>query len=66
MKAGLQNHAVITTENNCIKFNNKKINSLQIYDTAQNYIILHKVVQRLAQHNLKIFKYRHIQKDGQR
>jgi hypothetical protein len=48
-----------------IKFNNKKINSLQIYDTAQSYRILHKKV-RLYQHNLKISKYCHIQKLHQR
>jgi hypothetical protein len=48
-----------------IKFNNK-INSLQIYDTAQNYRILQKVDQRLSEHNLKISKYRHIQMLGQR
>jgi hypothetical protein len=27
--------------------------------------IIHKVVQSLAQHNLKFWKYHHIQKDGQ-
>jgi hypothetical protein len=43
-----------------IKYN--RINSLQIRDTAHNYRILHKVVQRLSQHNLIISKYRHIQK----
>jgi dihydroxyacetone kinase len=31
-----------------------KINSLQIYDTAQMYKILHKVVQHLSQQNIKI------------
>jgi hypothetical protein len=37
------------------------INSLQIYGTAQNYRSVHKVVQRLSQHNLINSKYRHIQ-----
>jgi hypothetical protein len=46
--------------------NNNKINSLQIYDTAQNYGILHKVVQRLSKHNLIIWKYRHIKNLNQR
>jgi hypothetical protein len=39
---------------------------LQIYDTTQNYRILHKVVQHLSQLNLIISKYRHIQKLRQR
>jgi hypothetical protein len=38
----------------------KQLNSLQRYDTAQNYRILHSVVQRLSQHNLKISHHRHI------
>jgi hypothetical protein len=33
----------------------RKFNSLQRYDIAQNYRILHRVVQRLSQHNLKNF-----------
>jgi hypothetical protein len=33
-----------------------------MYGTAQNYVILHKVVQYLSQHNLIISKYCHIQK----
>jgi hypothetical protein len=37
-----------------------KLNSLQRYDIAQNYRILHRVVQRLSQHNLKISHHRHI------
>jgi hypothetical protein len=37
-----------------------KLNSLQRYDIAQNYRILHRVVQRLSQHNLKILHYRHV------
>jgi hypothetical protein len=44
---GLQNYAIIiSTDNSHIKFNNNKINSLQTYDTAQNYRIVHKAVQR--------------------
>jgi hypothetical protein len=31
-----------------------KLNSVQRYDTAQNYKILHKVVKRLFQRNLQI------------
>jgi hypothetical protein len=38
----------------------RKLNSLQRYDIAQNCRILHRVVQRLAQHNLKISHHRHI------
>jgi hypothetical protein len=38
----------------------RKLNSLQRYDIAQNYRILHRVVQRLSQHNLKISHHRHI------
>jgi hypothetical protein len=37
-----------------------KLNSLQIYDTAQNYKILLRVVHRLSQHNLKFWHHRHI------
>jgi hypothetical protein len=42
------------------KFNNK-LHSLQRYDTAQNYRILHRVVQHLCQHYLKILHNCHIQ-----
>jgi hypothetical protein len=38
----------------------RKLNSLQRYDIAQNYTILHRVVQRLSQRNLKISHHRHI------
>jgi hypothetical protein len=38
----------------------RKLNSLQRCDIAQNYRILHRVVQRLSQHNLKISHHRHI------
>jgi hypothetical protein len=38
----------------------RKLNSLQRYDIAQNYRILHRVVQRLSQHNHKISHFRHI------
>jgi hypothetical protein len=35
MKLELQNYAVIISiENSCAKFNNNKINSLQIYDSS--------------------------------
>jgi hypothetical protein len=61
-----------TTANSCISGNRnfiiflyfihlrRKLNSLQRYDIAQNYRILHRVVQRLSQHNLKISQHRHI------
>jgi hypothetical protein len=35
---------------------------MQRNDTAQNYRILHKVGQRLLQHNLNISNHRHILK----
>jgi hypothetical protein len=38
------------------------LNSLQIYDNAQNYNILHKVFHHLSQHNLKISNHWYIQK----
>jgi hypothetical protein len=53
-----------TTANSCISRSRKfiiflyfihfrwKLNSLQRYDNAQNYRILHRVVQRISQHNL--------------
>jgi hypothetical protein len=63
MKLELQNYAVIIwTEISNIKFNSNNVNSLRIYDTAQNHRILLYVVQGLYQHNLKISKYRHIEK----
>jgi hypothetical protein len=37
-----------------------EVKSLQSYDIAQNYRILHTVVQRLSQHNLKIAHHHHI------
>jgi hypothetical protein len=62
---GLHNYAVITPVENTyityIKFNNK-VNTLQVYDSAQNYRILHKAVQHLSQHNLKVLKYCRTQK----
>jgi hypothetical protein len=62
---GLENYIVIIpTENSYIKFN--KVNSLQIYDIAQNYSILHKVVQSLSEHNLRILIHHHIQNLRQR
>jgi tRNA C32,U32 (ribose-2'-O)-methylase TrmJ len=67
MKLGLQNYAItIPIDKSYVKFNNNKINSLQIYEISQNYRILHQVVQRLSQHNLKISNHRHIQKLRQR
>jgi hypothetical protein len=67
MKLGLQKYAVIIPiGNSYIKFNNNKRNSLQTYDTAHNYRILHKAVQRLSQHNLKMLNRRHIQNLSQR
>jgi hypothetical protein len=55
MKLGLQNYAVtIPIERSCIKFN--KLNSLQTYGIARNYRILHRVLKRLSQHNLKLRK----------
>jgi hypothetical protein len=62
MKLGLLNYAVIPINNSYIKFNNNKINSLLTYDIAQNDRILHKVVQLLSQHNLKMSNHSHIQK----
>jgi hypothetical protein len=54
MKLVLHNYSVfIPSDNSYIKFNNNKINSLQAYDNAQNFRILHKVVQRLSQRNLR-------------
>jgi glutathione peroxidase-family protein len=58
---GLLNCAVMPIENSCNKFNNNKINCLQRYDITENYKILHKVVQHLYQHNLKIVNYHCIQ-----
>jgi hypothetical protein len=40
----------------------RKLNSLQRYDIAQNYRILHRVGQRLSQHNLKILHHCHMKK----
>jgi hypothetical protein len=66
MYLGLKNYAVIMTiEKSCIKFN-KKINSLQRYDSARNYIILHRVVQCFSQHNPNLSRRRHIKKLRQR
>jgi hypothetical protein len=47
MQLGLRNYAfIMPIEISCIKFNNNEINTLPRYDTAQNYRILHKVVER--------------------
>jgi hypothetical protein len=65
-------NCVGTTANSCISGSRnfiiflyfihlrRRLNSLQRYDIAQNYTILHRVVQRLSQHNLKISHHRHI------
>jgi hypothetical protein len=51
---------VMLIENTCIVFNNNKFNSLHRYDIPQNDRIVHRVVQRLFQHNLKISHRRHV------
>jgi hypothetical protein len=62
MKLGLQNYVfIMSIENSYMQFNNNEINSLQRYD-AQNYRILHKVVQRFSEPNFKISNHHHIQK----
>jgi hypothetical protein len=38
----------------------RKLNCLKRYDISQNYRILHRVVQRLSQHNVKVSHHRHI------
>jgi hypothetical protein len=65
-------NCVRTTANSCISGSRyfiiclyfihlrRKLNSLQRYDIEKNYRILHRVVQRLSQHNLKISHHRHI------
>jgi hypothetical protein len=42
-----------------VKFNNK-FNSLQRYESAQNYISIHRAVQRLSKYNVKFLHRRHI------
>jgi hypothetical protein len=42
-----------------VKFNNK-FNSLQRYESAQNYISIHRVVQGLSKYNVKFLHRRHI------
>jgi hypothetical protein len=67
MKLGLQNNTIIIAINNSyIKCNNDKINSLQTNGIAQNYRILHKVVQCLSQYNLKMSNHGQIKKIRQR
>jgi hypothetical protein len=67
MKLGLQNYAaIITIDDSYIKFNNNKLNGLQMCSIAKYYRILHRVVQLVSQHNLKISKHRHIQNLHQR
>jgi aspartate/glutamate racemase len=62
MKLWFRNYTVIIPTENKIYHINNKVNSLQTFDIAQNYRILHKVVQRLSQHNLSISNHHHIQK----
>jgi hypothetical protein len=47
-------------EKNYNKLNNNTLNSLQTYNTVQNYKILHKVIHSFFQHNLKILHHNHI------
>jgi hypothetical protein len=55
MKLEFQNNALIKLIKTVISIlNNNKISNLQIYGSAPNYRILHKVVQRLSQYNFKI------------
>jgi hypothetical protein len=49
-----------------IKHNINQINSLQMYDTAQNYKVLHRLDKRLAQNSLKISNHGHIHKVRQK
>jgi hypothetical protein len=62
---GITTNSCISGSRNCTIFLyfihlRRKLNSLQRYGIAQNYRILHRVVQCLSQHNLKISHYRHI------
>jgi hypothetical protein len=67
MKLGLQNYPItIPTDNSYIIFNSDKINNLQTYHIAQNCRTLHKEVQRLSQHNLKMLNHCHNQNPRQR
>jgi hypothetical protein len=67
MKLGLRNYTVImSNEKSCIKFNNNRLNSLQSYDIAQNYTVLHRMIQRLFQHKLKILHHRHTKGSAKR
>jgi hypothetical protein len=62
---GTTANSCISGSRNCIIFLyfihlRRMLNSLQKYDIAQNYRILHRFIQRLSQHNLKISHHRHI------
>jgi aminopeptidase-like protein len=61
IKSGIQNYDVIMpNEISCITFNNNSLNSSRRYVTAKHYSILHRVVERLSQHNLKTSHLRHV------
>jgi hypothetical protein len=46
-------------QTSCIKFNNNKLNTLQMYNIADKYRIVHRVVQCLSHSNLKILHNPH-------
>jgi hypothetical protein len=61
MKLVLHGDAIVMLiEKSCIVFNNNKFNSLHRYDISKNGRIVHGVVQRLFQHNLKISHRRRV------
>jgi len=60
---GLNNYVVIMPiEYRCIKLNNNKVNSLQVYDIAQNCRILRSGGSAFVPNSLKISHYHHIKK----
>jgi hypothetical protein len=60
---GLQNLPIsCQLYKSCVKFNNKKWNTLRRHDNAQIYRILCSVVLHLSQHNHKISRHCHIKK----
>jgi hypothetical protein len=68
IKLGFKNYAIIMPiDIYCrpIKFDNK-LNSMQRYDIPQYYRTLHREVQRLYKHNLKISHHGYIEKIRQR
>jgi hypothetical protein len=67
MELGLQSYGVMMpVENICIKLNAINLNRLQRCAITRNYKILHRVVQTLSQHNIKLKHHCHIQKLSQR